>query len=205
LISFVTLPTATFLWVAAVPVVGLAFGGGRFGQEAVAVTGATLGAYAFSLVGLGQAKVMASAFFAQRNTKTPMWCSLTSLVVFTAGCLALVGPMGAPGIGLANTIAVCSYALILSVVYGLVFGFGTVSFRPLVISVGRQLVGCGALFIVALRLQPWLVDVQTTSLAGLAKVSVAAGVSGVVFISVVSLLGGREAASMWRGFRGRGA
>ena len=205
LISFVTLPTAVFLLVSAVPVIGLAFGGGRFGPEAVAVTGATLAAYAFSLVGLGQAKVMASAFFAQRNTKTPMWCSLGSLAIFTAGCFALVGPMGAPGIGLANTVAVCSYAVILTVVYGLVFGFGGISFTPLMTSVGRQLVGCVALFFVALRIQPWLIDVQTTSLAGLAKVGVAAGLSGGAYLAVVALLGGREAASMWRGFRGRGA
>ncbi len=203
LVSFVTLPTATFLLVGAVPVIGLAFGGGRFGPEAVAVTGATLAAYAFSLVGLGQAKVMASAFFAQRNTKTPMWCSLASLGLFTAGCFLLVGPMGAPGIGLANTIAVCSYAVLLSVVYALIFGFGGASYGPLMISIGRQMVGCGALFVVALKVQPWLADVQTTSLASLAKVGVAAGLSGGAFLVVVSLLGGREAVSMWRGFRGR--
>jgi putative peptidoglycan lipid II flippase len=203
LISFVTLPTATFLAVMAVPVIGLAFGGGRFGPEAVAVTGATLAAYAFSLVGLGQAKVMASAFFAQRNTKTPMWCSLASLVIFTAGCFALVGPLGAPGIGLANTIAVCSYAVILSVVYGMVYGFGRVSFGPLMFSVVRQLVGCGALLVVAWKLAPWLADVHTTSLISLAKVGGAAVLSGGTFIAVVSVLGGREMISMLRGFRGR--
>ncbi len=205
MISFVTLPTATFLWVGAIPVIGLAFGGGRFGPEAVGVTGATLAAYAFSLVGLGQAKVMASAFFAQRNTKTPMWCSLASLLIFTAGCFVLVGPMGAPGIGLANTIAVCSYAVILSVVYGIVFGFGSLSFIPLLISVGRQVVGCGALFLVAQELVPWMADVQTTSLLGLAKVGAAASLSGGAYIAVLYLLGGREATSMWQGFRGRGA
>ena len=203
LISFVTLPTATFLAVMAVPVIGLAFGGGRFGPEAGAVTGATLAAYAFSLVGLGQAKVMASAFFAQRNTKTPMWCSLVSLGAFTAGCYALVGPLGAPGIGLANTIAVCSYAVILSVVYGMVYSFGGVSFGPLMLSVGRQLVGCGALLVVAWKMAPWLADVHTTSLFSLAKVGGAALLSGGTFVAVVTVLGGREILSMWSGFRGR--
>ena len=45
-------------------------------------------------------------------------------------------------------------------------------------TVGRQLVGCAALFFVAAWLQPWLIDVQTTSLVSLAKVGVAAGLSG---------------------------
>lgn len=203
LITFVTLPTATFLLICSVPVIGLAFGGGRFGPEAVAVTGATLAAYAFSLVGLGQAKVMASAFFAQRNTKTPMWCSLSSLVMFTAGCYVLVGPMGAPGIGLANTIAVCTYAVLLSCVYGMLFGFGGARFTPLMVAIGRQVLGCGALAVVALKMMPWLADVQTTSLAGLLKIGSVAGLSGGAYLVVVSLLGGREAASMWHGFRGK--
>lgn len=203
LVSFVTLPTATFLVVAAVPVIGVAFGGGRFGQEAVVVTGATLAAYAFSLVGLGLAKVMASAFFAQRNTKTPMWCSLASLCIFTGGCYLLVGPMGAPGIGLANTIAICSYSLVLSVVYASIYGFSGPSFRPLTMSVVRQVVGCAALAIVAVNVMPWLADVHTTSLIGFAKIGVSAGLSGGAYLTVVYMLGGRELTSMWTGFRGR--
>lgn len=203
LVSFITMPTATFLLVTAVPVIGFAFGGGRFGPEAVAMTGATLAAYAFSLVGLGQAKVMASAFFAQRNTKTPMWCSLASLAVFTAGCFALVGPFGAPGIGLANTIAICSYAVVLSVVYGAIYGFAGSSYRPMIISMCRQVLGCGALAFMAVNILPWLADVQTTSLMGLGKIVVAAGLSGGTYIAVVFLLGGREMSSMWKGFRGR--
>ena len=58
----------------------------------MAVTGATLTAYAFSLVGTGHVKVMASAFFAQKNTRTPMWVTftgtlllrVTTVYVFTA-------------------------------------------------------------------------------------------------------------------------
>ncbi|MCD4748203.1 MAG: murein biosynthesis integral membrane protein MurJ, partial [Thermoanaerobaculales bacterium] len=59
LVSYVTLPTATFLFLAGHPIVGLAFGGGRLGPAGVALMGTTLTAYAFTLVGLGQAKVMA--------------------------------------------------------------------------------------------------------------------------------------------------
>ena len=47
---------------------------------------ATLSAYAFGLVGTGHVKVMATAFFAQKNTRTPMWGSLVALIIFTAAC-----------------------------------------------------------------------------------------------------------------------
>ena len=88
LVSFVTLPAATVMAVLAQPIIGLLFGGGRFRSQDVAVTGVTLTAYAFSLVGTGHVKVMASAFFAQKNTRTPMWGSLMALIVFTGACAA---------------------------------------------------------------------------------------------------------------------
>ncbi len=71
LVSFVTLPTAVILAVLSRPIIGVLFGGGRFNLHDVEVTGLTLTAYAFSLVGTGHVKVMASAFFAHKNTRTP--------------------------------------------------------------------------------------------------------------------------------------
>ena len=90
LVSFVTLPAAVVMAVLSRPVIGLLFGGGRFDTVDVTVTAATLAAYAFSLVGTGHVKVMATAFFAQKNTRTPMWGSLVALIVFTAACAMMV-------------------------------------------------------------------------------------------------------------------
>ena len=59
LVSFVTLPAATVMAVLSQPIIGFLFGGGRFDTTDVALTGATLTAYAFSLVGTGHVKVMA--------------------------------------------------------------------------------------------------------------------------------------------------
>ncbi len=203
LVSFVTLPTATFLWLLPAPIVGLAFGGGRFGPEAVVLTAATLSAYAFSLVGLGQAKVMASAFFAQRDTRTPMFCSFLSLALFTCGCAVLAPRSGAPGIGLANTIAVVSYGLALSCMYGLRFGFSGVGTGRFVLPQCRQVVGCFALGLVAHWVAPWLADVQTTSLVGLIRVLMVVLGAGGVYVGVVAALGGREIAAMWAGLTRR--
>lgn len=203
LISFVTLPTATLLFAAARPVIGLAFGGGRFDSADVSVTGATLAAYAFGLVGLGQAKVMASAFYAQQETRMAMWGSLVSLGVFVAGCALLVGPYGAPGLGLANTIAMTLFALFLTVLYAVRHGFPSVAPGPPLRAVGRQLLGCGALAVVVRALSPWMDGVWTTSVDGAARVAAVTAAGAAAYLLVVRLLGGRELEQMWSAFRGR--
>ena len=203
LTSFVTLPTAVFLFILGTPVIGVALGGGRLGPDGVALMGEVLAAYAFSVVGLGQAKVFASAFFAHRETKVPMWCSLASLLVFTGGCAVFSPRFGAVAIAWSNTCAVAVYGLVLTIVYRLRHGFGGVPKSMVWTGCARQIAGCVALALLALQLQPWLVDVVSTSLSNLAKVLAAAALAGGGYVVVVSLLGGRELWSMLQALKGR--
>jgi putative peptidoglycan lipid II flippase len=196
LVSFITLPTATMLAVAARPVTGLLFGGGQFGPAAVDVTGQTLAAYAFSLLGLAHAKVFASSFFAQKNTRTPMWCSAFALVLFTVCAWALVTPLGVPGLGLANTIAMLGYAVVLAVRYVRSYGFAGVPLGPTVASIGRQLtasvvVGLGVWFA-----RGWLAGVVETGFAEALRVGAVLAAATLLYIGVVVALGGREPAAL---------
>lgn len=192
LVSFVTLPTAVVMAVLGRPIIGLLFGGGEFGSAAVAVTGTTLTAYAFSLVGTGHVKVMASAFFAQRNTRMPMWGSAVALVVFTLFCWLLVGPLGAPGLGWANTIAMTSFGAFLTVLYAALFGFDADGARVVAVAIARQLAASAAVALLLLRLRPWLDGVDHTSLDGALRMAAVLGAAAVLYLGVVVLLGGRE-------------
>jgi len=205
LVSFVTLPTATLLLAAAAPVIGVLFGGGAFDVTAVQVTGATLTAYALSLVGTGHAKVMASAFFAQRNTRTPMWGSAFALVVFTVAAWLLVGRLGVPGLGWANTIAMFAYAAVLTVMYRGAYGFGRVSPWPTLRAVARQVVASLAAGWVALAGRGWLRSVDHTGWEAAGRVGSVLLAAGLVYIGVVVLLGGREPAALLSAFRGKKA
>ena len=200
LVSFVTLPSAVVLALIGTPIVGLLFGGGRFDAHDVALTGATLSAYAFGLVGTGQAKVMANAFFANRDTRTPMFGSMVLLGGFTAGCAFLVGPLGTPGIGLANTVAMLLYAGFLTSLYARRHGFGGRGRRWPVLA--RQGAGAAALAGALLVTRPWLTDVRTTGLVGAGKVAAVLVVAGGVYVAVVGLLGGRELAVLRAALRG---
>ncbi len=192
LVSFVTLPTATALAFASGPVIGLLFGGGRFDPAAVEVTAATLAAYAFGLVGTGHAKVMASAFFAHGDTRTPMVGTGGALVVFTAGCVVAVGPLGVPGLGLANTVAMLAYAALLTALYARRHGPGWAVTAPLVAAVGRQMAGAAGVAVVLVWATPVLDGVVRTGWDGALRLGAALGAAAAAYLLVVVALGGRE-------------
>jgi len=205
LVSYVTLPAATVMAVLSAPIIGLLFGGGRFTPEDVAVTGSTLAAYAFGVVGTGHAKVMANAFFAHRDTRTPMFGSLFLLVAFTGGCAILARKMGTPGIGLSNTVAMLGYALFLTVLYGRRYGFGKAG-RTMA-AAARQLVASVLLGAGLLVVAPRLGSIEHTSLVGAGKLAIVLAAAGAAYVGIVAVLGGRElrvlAAALRRRPRGR--
>jgi putative peptidoglycan lipid II flippase len=192
LVSFVTLPTAVTMAILGRPIIGVLFGGGEFGAADVAITGATLTAYAFSLVGTGHVKVMASAFFAQRNTKMPMWGSAVALVVFTLFCWLLVGPLGAPGLGWANTIAMACFGAFLTILYAVLFGFDRGGAGSALIAVARQVVASAVVAMVLLQLRPWVDSVDHTSLIGILKLAAVLASAAAAYLATVVLLRGTE-------------
>ena len=203
LVSFVTIPAAVVMAVLAQPIIGLLFGGGRFSPHDVAITGATLAAYAFGLIGTGHAKVMANAFFAHRDTKTPMLGSLLLLVAFVGGCSLMVGPYGTPGIGWSNTIAMLAYAFFLTALYARRYGFGAVGDTTLAML--RQGIAGVMLAGGLLAIRPWLAGVDHTSALGAVRVLTVLASSAVVYVALVTVFGGGEFAVLREGLaRGRG-
>ncbi len=202
LVSFVTLPAAVVMAVLSGPIIGLLFGGGRFNSQDVTITGATLFAYAFSLVGTGQVKVMASAFFAQKNTKTPMWGSLLALIIFTAACWALVGPLGIPGLGWANTIAMMVFGLFLTVLYAMTFGFEGATPWPALVAVLRQVVAATVIGVALWWVAPWLGAIDRTSLSGAVRLLAVLLPTGAAYVGLVTVLGGHELATVLDTFKG---
>ncbi|NOZ95086.1 MAG: murein biosynthesis integral membrane protein MurJ [Acidobacteria bacterium] len=202
LVSFVTIPAAAVMAFMSRPIVGLLFGGGRFDAHDVTVTGATLGAYAFGLIGIGHAKVMANAFFAHRDTKTPMWGSVVLLLAFTAGCALMAGPWGTPGIGLANTIAMLGYATFLTVLYAHRHGLGR--WGSLVAAAARQGAAAAALAGVVILLRPLTAPVETTGLDGALRVAAVLVAGGSAYLVAGWALGGRELRVLRRAMASRG-
>jgi len=85
-IIFFVLPVSILMFILRVPLVRLTIGARKYSWEATVMTAYTLGFYCISLVAQSLILVLARAFFAMHDTKTPLKISLFAIFVnaFTA-------------------------------------------------------------------------------------------------------------------------
>jgi putative peptidoglycan lipid II flippase len=81
LIFLIAVPAAIGLIVLAEPLVATIFYGGNFGYDDVRMTALALRAFAIGLVGFSFVKILAPAYFARHDTKTPVRIGLIALAV----------------------------------------------------------------------------------------------------------------------------
>ena len=96
------LPAAAALAAAAAPVTTVLFMRGAFDAAAAAATAGALAAYAAGLPAFVLVKVLAPAFFAREDTRTPVKIAVLCLAANVALSLALIGPLAHVGIALAS-------------------------------------------------------------------------------------------------------
>jgi putative peptidoglycan lipid II flippase len=104
LLLFVMLPITGIGIVLRREVTELLFGYGKFDAAAIDLTAATLFTFMFGLAAHALIAVLARAFYARQDTRTPVAAGIIAVVVNTTLSVALAGPLGLPGIGLAIAI-----------------------------------------------------------------------------------------------------
>jgi putative peptidoglycan lipid II flippase len=111
------LPLGTFLVVFAVPVVRLIFERGAFDVTATGTTAQAFLLYAPQLPFVAVDQLLIYAFYARRDTMTPMLVGLGGVGLYLATALVLIGPLhlGVSGLILANTIQNSLHAVVLMV------------------------------------------------------------------------------------------
>jgi putative peptidoglycan lipid II flippase len=112
-ILFLTLPTAIVMVVLRRPIVNLLFQYGAFGPEAREATQATFLFYALGLAGHALVQILARAYYASRDTTTPVALTLVSIGANIALSVTLAPTMGINGLALANSIATLAEAALL--------------------------------------------------------------------------------------------
>jgi putative peptidoglycan lipid II flippase len=111
-----TLPAAVALAAAAQPILLVLFQHGRFTATDTAATAPALAAYAAGLPAFVLVKVMAPAFFARQDTRTPVKIAALTMAVNVALTIALGLTLAQTGIALALSIAGWVNALSLTLV-----------------------------------------------------------------------------------------
>lgn len=105
LILAVNVPAAAGLAVLAEPIVRVLFQRGAFDGGDTAALGPVLVTYALGLPFLAWTNIVLRAFYAQKDTSTPVRAAVLSLLVNLGGSVLLMGPLGTVGLAVAGNLA----------------------------------------------------------------------------------------------------
>ncbi|HSS36534.1 MAG TPA: murein biosynthesis integral membrane protein MurJ, partial [Patescibacteria group bacterium] len=104
LILWVMLPLAGLTIVLRTEIVTLLFGYGRFDEHGVALTAAVLTCLSFALASESLIAILARAFYASRDTLTPVAAAVLAVAINVSLAIVLTGPLGLAGVGVAIAI-----------------------------------------------------------------------------------------------------
>jgi putative peptidoglycan lipid II flippase len=114
--AFVMLPIAALGIVLRTHIVELLLGYGRFSDAAVELTASTLALFLIGLPAHAGLDVLARAFYARKDTLTPVLAVVAGVAVTVALAVWLVGPLGLPAVGLALSMGTWLEVLLLAAV-----------------------------------------------------------------------------------------
>ena len=111
-----TIPSAVGLIVLGNPIIALIYERGHFGSTDTDHTAAALGFFAIGLTGYAAIKILAPAFYALGDARTPMIISLASMLTNFVMNWTLVGPLQERGLALStSTVALGNCALLYAI------------------------------------------------------------------------------------------
>src|SRR5260370_10836885 len=128
-LSFANLFAAAMAFALASPIVRLIFERGKFDSNSTHRVGLALACLAPGLLMFTMNNILARAFYALNDIKTPMKISIACLALNLGFALWLVHPYREAGLGVANTLSACCNLLLLT--YALRRNLGRLGLRSL--------------------------------------------------------------------------
>jgi putative peptidoglycan lipid II flippase len=184
LMALVVLPAATGYVVLAHPIVVALLQYGAFSAESADLTASTLSAFGAGLFGFSVYLFALRGFYALRDTRTPFVLNVGQNIVQIVLALALVGPLGVPGLALAYggayTVAGLASLVVLRARVGSLDGTRVAN------SIARIVAAC-VLMAAAVSAAVRLVEGDDT-LASLLRTGLGLTVGGVVYLIAVVVL-----------------
>lgn len=103
-IAFLLIPSSVIFILLRAQIVRLILGSGKFGWDDTKNTALALGLFSISLIAQGLIPILARAFYALKNTRTPMYVSIITAIVSVAAAYPLSKIYGVAGLALAYSI-----------------------------------------------------------------------------------------------------
>ncbi len=189
-----TVPSAVGMIIIGRVLIRLLFERGAFTAESTALVYGAILFFSFRIVAEGTLEIVARLFYAQHDTRTPMFAYLLWLAIQVGLAFGLVGPLGVGGLALASTIAFTALAALL---FWLNWRrLGDLGGRRLWGSGGRALAASAGMALVLWGLQAAIPSEILFLLAG-----IPAGL--LVYIGLSLLMGGKEIPDLVRLLRQR--
>ena len=187
-VLFFVIPASMLLLVLRAQIVRLVLGTGRFDWEDTYLTAQSLGYFAIGIFAQALIPLVARAFYAVYDTKTPVIISIISVIVNIVASLILVRTMGVMGLALAFSLAAFVNILLLLVM--LRWKIGNLNDRAIVTSSFKiVLLSVVMTGVVYLMLQVMSYQVNMRTFWGIftqASVAVIAGI--LVYVGLAQLL-----------------
>ena len=189
LLLFVMLPITGLAIVLRRQIVTLLFDYGRFDQHAIDVTAGTFLFFLLGLAAHSAIAVLARAFYARQDTRTPVIAAIGAVVVNSSLAVILVGPLGLSGLALAIAIAAWLEAVALVLVLrGREAGFRVEGIVRVVLESGLASLVASAVAFGAVRAIDGLIGGDPGKVALLAQSVVAAAVGGGTYLALAAAL-----------------
>lgn len=116
-IIYISVPMAFLFVFYRYPILNFVYGGNRFGEKSIDETAWAMLFYCFGIPSFCAMKIISSAFYAQKDTKTPvkvaLWCILLNFVIN----LMLMFPLKQGGIALGTVISSIVNCLVLTYIF----------------------------------------------------------------------------------------
>lgn len=179
-----TIPAAALMVLLGEPAIAFLLEGDVFDANSTRLVYSVLLVFSVRVVTEATLEIVARLFYAQHNTRTPMFAYLGWLVVNVAIAYALVASLGVVGLAIASTVAFTLLSAVL-------FWLNKLDARPLATVAGRALLATAVMSLLIIGLR----QVITSPIFFL----FIAGASGIISYTLLNLLlGGREIPALLR-------
>ncbi len=195
-ILFFMIPVAILILLYRAHIVRLAYGYGKFDWENTILTFNTLGILAFAVISQSMIPLMARAFYAQHNTKTPFLIGLGAMIINVIVSVFAAQHYGVLGIALGFTIASIFNGLVLFLALRLKIthyaqDLETIFDLPLLEAVTKIIAATLAMGITSYVLLYWLADhINTHTVYGIFTQAAISGLGGILVYWAITIVFG---------------